>query len=107
MPCSGTGSSLVGISTRVNGRHAFVHECLLMLIARETVLRDGVEFGKEDISKRMKRSSLSVSKALTTLRKNGFIVVEPQYDENGGQLMNRYRATSAGIERAEQLKSLA
>lgn len=39
-----TGSSLTGVATRINGRHAFVHERILLLVVRETELRDSVTF---------------------------------------------------------------
>ncbi len=104
MPSAGTGTSLQGISARINGRHAFVHERVLELIARETVLRDGVTIRKSELCGRLKCSEVSLERALRRLRHKGYIVSDPQFDDHGGQLANRYRATQEGLEYLEQSK---
>ena len=107
MPSAGTGSSLRGISTHINGRHAFVHERVLELIARETVLRDGVTFRKSDLAHRLGCQERTLNMAIARLRRDGLITVEAQHDENGGQLANNYRATQSGIDWAQRLKERA
>lgn len=49
MSTTGDGTSLRGISTRINGRHAFVHERVLELIARETKASGSVDFSKAEL----------------------------------------------------------
>lgn len=100
----GTGSSLKGISTRINGRHAFVHERVLELVARETQLRGSVCFNKVDLAKRMGCYERTLGRAITRLRRDGLIEVSPVHDKNGAQLGNEYRATEAGIAEAARYK---
>lgn len=102
----GIGSSLKGISTRINGRHAFVHERVLELIVRETQLRGGVSFNKADLAKRMDCYERTLGRAITRLRRDGLITVTPVFSENGAQMGNRYRATAAGLAEMARLKRL-
>lgn len=96
----GEGSSLKGVSRRINGRHAFVHERVLELVARETELRGSVTFRKADLAHRLGCCERSLDRAVTRLRREGFITTTPLFDEAGGQLGNEYRATADGLERA-------
>ena len=93
----GEGSSLSGVSKRINGRHAFIHERVLELIARETELRGGVHFRKADLAHRLGCYERTLDRAVTRLRREGLIASTPLFDEVGGQLGNEYRATEAGI----------
>ena len=45
--------SLRGVSESINGRHAFVHERVLELIARETKRAGEVRFSQAELAKRM------------------------------------------------------
>lgn len=93
-----TGSSLKGITTRINGRHAFVYERVLALVVRETQLRESVTFSKQDLARRMGCCACSVDRAVQKLRRDGLIESEAVYNENGAQLGNMYRATQEGID---------
>ena len=95
-----TGASLVGVSTRINGRHAFTHERVLELIVRETELRESVTFSKTDLARRLGCCGRTLDRALTRLRRDGLITSEPSFGPNGAQLGNVYRATPAGIAEA-------
>ena len=97
MPSKGTGSSLKGVSTRINGRHAFIHERVLELIARETELRGAVTFRKGDLAQRLGCCERSLDRALTRLRRDGYVVSTPKFGETGAQLGNEYQATADGI----------
>lgn len=99
-----TGSSLLGVTTRINGRHAFVYERILLLIVRETELRESVTFRKQDLAKRMGVCARSVDRAIMKLRKEGLITSEAVFGENGAQLGNIYRATPEGIELSRTYK---
>ena len=103
MSTTGAGTSLRGISTRINGRHAFVHERVLELIARETKASGSVDFSKAELADRMGCCVRSLDRALTRLRREGLVVSTPVFNKVGGQLGNRYTATPEGIERAQRL----
>lgn len=94
---SGTGASLAGVSTRINGRHAFTHERVLELIVRETELRESVTFNKSDLARRLGCCERTLDRAFTRLRHDGLIVSEAAYAPSGAQLGNVYRATPEGI----------
>ena len=95
--------SLKGVSERINGRHAFVHERVLELIVRGTTEDGQISFRKADLAKRLRCCDRSLDRALTRLRREGYVVSEPSYSESGAQLGNVYRATEAGRLRAEAL----
>lgn len=95
--------SLKGVSERINGRHAFVHERVLELIVRGTTEDGQISFRKADLAKRLGCCDRSLDRALTRLRREGYIVSEPSYDARGAQLGNVYRATEAGRLRAKAL----
>ena len=92
----GSGSSLKGVSTHINGRHAF---------ARETELRGAVRFVKADLAKRMGCSEQMLDRAVRRLCREQLITRTPIFNENGGQLGNEYQATSDGLVMARHLKS--
>ena len=100
MHSKGTGSSLKGVSTQINGRHAFVHERVLELVVRETELRGSVTFRKADLARRLGCCCRSLDRTLTRLRREGYLESTPMFDESGTQLGNEYRATRDGISRA-------
>ena len=95
MPSKGTGSSLKGVSTRINGRHAIV---------RETELRGAVTFRKGDLAQRLGCCERSLDRALTRLRRDEYVVSTPKFSETGAQLGNEYRATPAGITLASRFR---
>ncbi|OUP10412.1 MarR family transcriptional regulator [Collinsella sp. An2] len=97
----GEGSSLTGISRRINGRHAFVHERVLEMIVRETELRGSVTFRKADLAHRLGCCERSLDRALTRLRRDGEVKSTPVFDTSGAQLGNEYVATEFGIARAK------
>lgn len=97
-------SSLRGVATRTNGRHTFVRERVLIVVARETERHGRVSFRKLDFAKRLGCCEHSLDRAIAKLRREGLIVSKPVFDERGAQLGNEYRATEAGIVRAEEIK---
>lgn len=101
---AGTGSSLVGVTNRINGRHAFVHERVLELIVRETELRESVTFRKSDLARRLGCCERSLDRAITRLRREGLIETTPSFSESGAQRGNVYRATPEGCEVASGFK---
>ena len=73
---AGTGASLVGVSNRVNGRHAFIHGRVLELIVRETELRESVTFRKTDLARRLGCCDRTLARALTLLRRERLVTSE-------------------------------
>ena len=102
---SGEGSSLKGISRKINGRHAFVHERVLEMIVRETEIRGSVTFRKADLAHRLGCCERSLDNALVRLRRSGEVVSTPVFGETGAQLGNEYRATEAGIAHAKTFRA--
>lgn len=100
-----TSSSLRGISTVVNGRHAFVHERVLVLIARETERNGSVRFLKTDLARRLGCREHTLDRAITRLRREGLVVSTPTFDASGAQRENEYRATEHGMVCAELIRS--
>ncbi|WP_302152543.1 MarR family transcriptional regulator [uncultured Enorma sp.] len=91
-----TGSSLAGVMTRINGRHAFVYERILLLVVRETELRDSVTFAKQDLAKRMGVCVRSVDRAVTKLRREGLVTTEPVFGQSGGSVGQRVPRDARG-----------
>ena len=83
MSTTGAGTSLRGISTRINGRHAFVHERVLELIARETKASGSVDFSKAELAERMGCCVRSLDRALTRLRREDLVVSTPVFNKVG------------------------
>ena len=80
-----------GVSTRINGRHAFIHERVLELIVRETELRGAVTFRKGDLAQRLGCCERSLDRALTRLRRDGYVLSTPKFGETGAQLATSTR----------------
>lgn len=97
-------SSLRGVGTVVNGRHAFIHERVLLLIARETERSGSVSFLKTDLARRLGCRGHTLDRALTRLRREGLVVSTPTFDETGAQCANEYRATDEGLARSAEIK---
>lgn len=97
-------SSLRGVSTEIDGRHAFIHERVLEMIARETEIHGSVTFRKTDLVQRLGCCGRTLDRALTRLRREGDIVSTPVFSPTGAQLGNVYQATEQGIEHATLLK---
>ena len=86
---------LEGVSTRRGERHAFVHERVLEIIARDTA-RDGVScFAKRDLAAALGCSVRSIDRAIRRLRHEGAIESVPRYGDSGAQLANAYRTRTA------------
>lgn len=92
----GSAPELTGVSVRINGRHAFIHERMLELIVRETQARGSVRFRKGELARRLGCCDRTLDRALTRLRRSGDVVSEPVFAESGAQLGNEYRATEQG-----------
>lgn len=103
MASKATDISLQGVSNRINGRHAFVHERVLELIARGTTEDGSISFRKGDLAVRLGCCDQSLDRALTRLRREGYVISEPSFDSNGGQFGNVYRVTEAGRARVNGL----
>lgn len=87
--------SLEGVSARRGGRHTFVYERVLEIIARDTE-RTGVScFAKRDLAEALGCNVRSIDRAIRRLRREGAIESVPRYSDSGAQLANAYRATSA------------
>ena len=80
MASKATDISLQGVSDRINGRHAFVHERVLELIARGTTEDGSISFRKGDLAVRLGCCDRSLDRALTRLRREGYIISEPSFD---------------------------
>ncbi len=96
--------TLRGIAARRGGRHAFVHERVIELIARETKRNGSTSFRKNDLVQHLGCCERSLDRAVTRLRREGLIVTTPVFNENGAQLGNEYRATEEGLAFCEKLK---
>ena len=88
-----TSISLDGISTQINGRHAFIHERLLELIEQETERHGYLTFTKRQMADLLGCSLQSLNRAITRLRREEKIETVARYEKNGGQLGNWYRAS--------------
>lgn len=86
--------TLDGVASTVGGRHAFVRERVLALVARETERSGGLSATKRDLAELLGCDVISVDGAIKRLRREGAIVSAPRFDESGGQLANVYRTTS-------------
>ncbi len=97
---AGEGSSLKGVSRRISGRHAFIHERVLEMVVRETELRGSVTFCKNDLAHRLGCCPRTLDRAIIRLKREGLMETTPVFGESGAQLGNEYRATEAGIAHA-------
>lgn len=97
------GGLLAGIPAGFEDRHVFVHERLLMLIARETELRGGFHYAKRETAALMGCNPRSIDRAVRRLRHEGAIKSVARYSDTGAQVANEYRATAKGLRRARNL----
>lgn len=98
------GDDEVGALPRRTGdRHSFVHERLLVLIARETAERGSVVFRKGDLAGRMGCCVRSLDRAVSRLRARGLVASAPRFSDKGAQLGNEYRATRRGLVAARKI----
>ena len=94
---------LSGIPRHINGRHAFVHERVLLMVVRETLLSGSIKFRKRDLAVQLGCCDAMLDRALARLRRSGDITSTPSYSETGSQLANSYSATEQGVEEAQKL----
>ncbi|WP_455139970.1 hypothetical protein [Thermophilibacter sp.] len=66
---------------------------ILRHVAAETALRGGAVCSKRDLAEVVGRNVKTVDHAVASLRSRGLVEVEARFDERGGQLASRYRAT--------------
>ena len=95
---SPVNTSVDELAVRINGRHAFVHERVLEFIVRETDASGAVSFEKGTLAAEFGCCVRSVDRAITRLRRQGYIESEPMFSPTGAQKGNRYRATKLGAE---------
>ena len=94
---AGEGSSLKGVSRRISGRHAFIHERVLEMVARETELRGSVTFCKNDLAHRLGCCPRTLDRAIIRLRREGLVVTAPVFGETGAQLGRVLRQRCGGL----------
>ena len=102
MASKATDISLQGVSDRINGRHAFVHERVLELIARGTTEDGSISFRKGDLAVRLAAATKPRPRAHAPAPR-GLYHFRASFDSNGGQLGNVYRVTEAGRARVNGL----
>lgn len=91
------------IPARIDGRHAFAHERVLVFIALETRLEGAVRCSKREISEMLGVNLRTVDRAIVRLRSSGEVESVPCHNEAGAQLGNEYRATEEGLATADAL----
>lgn len=91
--------------TKVQGRHAFVYERLLVRIARETEDHGSIQCTKSELANDLGCCIASLDRGVRRLRERGYITSELVYGENGAQLGNVYRATADGLAAASVLQA--
>lgn len=96
-------SLLEGVPTKINGRHAFIHERLLIIIARETEARGGYSSRKRETANLLGCGVPSIDRAVRSLRREELIKSSPKFGAAGEQLENEYRATYKGLQQADKL----
>lgn len=101
-----TQDALSGVSDKINGRHAFVSERVLQYIAEETKKNGSVVFEKTALAKRLDCYIRTLDRAIVALRREGLIISEYLYAENGAQMGNSYKATPKGIALAERFSPM-
>ena len=96
-----------GLPLTVNGRHAFVHERVLLLIARKTMEDGSVSFRKKELAAQLGCCDAMLDRAIARLRRSGEVVSTPTFTETGSQLANRYHATERGLASARVMMEMA
>ena len=92
-----------GAPCRIGARHAFIHERLLVEIARATAGGGALTLSKRDLGRLLGCSQRMVDNGVSRLRAAGEIESHTRFDESGGQLASEYRATEAGLVHAFRL----
>lgn len=77
-------------------KHRFTktQEMLLYLIAGETVLNGGMRCTKRELADLIGRSVKTVDRSIASLRREGLIEIEMNFDESGAQIESVYRVSS-------------
>lgn len=91
------------IPARIDGRHAFAHERVLVFIALETRLKGAVRCSKREVSEMLGVNLRTVDRAVMRLRASGEIESAPCHTATGAQVGNEYRATKEGMAHADAL----
>lgn len=90
------------LPARMGDRHAFIHERLLLLVARCDSA--GITMGKRELAELLGVGYRSIDRAMTRLRRAGNVESVGRFDSNGGQLSNTYRLTKQGADAARVLE---
>lgn len=98
---------LKGPPLLVNGRHAFVHERVLLIIAHKTLEEGSVSFRKKELAAQLGCCDAMLDRAIARLRRTGEVVSTPMYTETGSQLANSYHATELGLATARRIMETA
>ena len=91
------------IPARIDGRHAFAHERVLVFIALETRLKGAVRCSKREVAEMLGVNLRTVDRAVMRLRASGEIESAPCHTATGAQVGNEYRATKEGMAHADAL----
>lgn len=90
------------VTQRYKNRHAFIHERVLALIARETEEHGSMCASKNDLAENLDCCVRSIDRAIQRLKREGMVTVQAEYGPKGGQLGNSYRTTRKGAKIARQ-----
>lgn len=66
-------------------------ERVMGMIAARCLKRGSAEISKAEMAREMEYSSKTIDRAISKLRREGYIETEAVHDEAGGQMANRYR----------------
>ena len=88
---------------RIDGRHAFAHERVLVFIALETRLEGAVRCSKREVAEMLGVNLRTVDRAVMRLRATGEIESVACHTATGAQVGNEYRATEDGLAHADEL----
>lgn len=91
------------IPARIDGRHAFAHERVLVFIALETRLEGAVRCSKREVAEMLGVNLRTVDRAVMRLRATGEIESVACHTATGAQVGNEYRATKEGMAHADAL----
>lgn len=91
------------IPARIDGRHAFAHERVLVFIALETRLEGAVRCSKREVAEMLGVNLHTVDRAVMRLRATGEIESVACHTATGAQVGNEYRATKEGMAHADAL----
>ena len=91
------------VPVRVRGRHAFGHERVLVLIARETERAGSAFLSKREIAERLSLNQRTIDRSISRLRADGLVTSSPRHNAAGAQMGNEYIATKLGMQLAQRL----